>query len=121
MKDEAPDTNPGPKNEVIVPLRHDDVVDRIREDGNRTRHADDDEWLCCEESIDTATQDLSQEDFVDAKGVVRSCEHIKRKGESREKTKRSMKAAVSISEHIFGEDERTYLAKYMYAIAGMVL
>ena len=83
---QRPDSDPGHEDKEVVPLRCDDVVDGVREDGNGTGDADDAEWLACEEREDAASKDGGEEDFVDAVGVVGFGEHVEGEGEGRQDT-----------------------------------
>ena len=80
VHNQGPDADPSHEGEEVV-LRHDDVVDGVREDGDGSGDADDDERLGGEEGEDDAGHDGREEHFVDAVGIVRFGEHVERKGE----------------------------------------
>lgn len=77
MHDEGPDADPGHESEVIGSLGDDDVIDRVRKDGDGTGDADNDQRLCRKERENHAAQYGSQENFVDAERVVCLGEHVK--------------------------------------------
>ena len=81
MHDQGPDTDPGHEGEEVGALGRDNVVDGVGENSNGASDADDNEGLGGEEGEDDAAQHASQEDFVDAVGVVGLDKHVEREGE----------------------------------------